>query len=172
MQERTMALQAYMTINKNNISKGASTASSLGQVASSDTSHNDQITVVAFQTDCLIPRDPNSGVATGTRIYQPVTFTKYFDASSPLLWNALANNLGIDQVVCDFFRPDPTGLAAPQNFFRYTWKTVTFVEGKGYTPLVINSANSFFQYMEDWSFTFKSVQWDQLISSTTGSDQW
>ena len=49
---------------------------------------------------------------------------------------------------------------------------MTFVEGKAYTPLVINSANSFFQYMEDWSFTFKSVQWDQLISSTTGSDHW
>ena len=50
--------------------------------------------------------------------------------------------------------------------------TVTFVEGKGYTPLVINSANSFYQYMEDWSFTFKGVQWDQLPSSTTGQDKW
>src|ERR1700740_1166756 len=95
-QERNMSLQAYITIKKNNISQGASSQNSLGQVASSDSSHNDQITVVSFLSNCLIPRDPNSAVATGTRIYQPVTFTKYFDASSPLLWNALANNLGVD----------------------------------------------------------------------------
>lgn len=49
---------------------------------------------------------------------------------------------------------------------------MTFVEGKGFTPLVINPANSYFQYMEEWSFTFKSVQWDQLISTTTGKDSW
>jgi type VI secretion system secreted protein Hcp len=167
-----MSLQAYMTIKKNNISKGASTASSIGAVASTSSTHNDQITVIAFNAGCTIPIDPNSGVATGTRLYTPVTFTKYFDASSPLLWSALATNLGIDEVVCDFFRPDPTGLAQPQNYFRYTWKTVTFVQGTGYTPLVINPANSFYQYVEDWQFTFKSVQWDQLISGTTGSDQW
>ena len=62
-----MSLQAYMTINKNNISKGASTASSIGAVASTSSTHNDQITVIAFNAGCTIPLDPNSGVATGTR---------------------------------------------------------------------------------------------------------
>ena len=167
-----MALQAYLTISQDNISKGASSSASLGQVALSDTSHQDDITVIAFVADAMIPRDPNSGVATGSRIYQPVTFTKYFDASSPLLWGALATNKVLDEVVCNFYRPDPTGLAKPQNFFKMTWKKVTFVEGKANTPLVINPANSFYQYIEEWSFTFKSVQWDHLISSTTGQDQW
>ena len=167
-----MALQAYLTISQNNISKGASNANSLGQVASTDSSHYDQITVVGFASDALIPRDPTSGVATGARIYQPVTFTKYFDASSPLLWSALATNQVITQAVVDFFRPDPAGTNKPQNYFRITYGTVTFVEGKGFTPLLIDPNNSFFQYMEDWSFTFKTVQWDQLIASTTGNDSW
>src|SRR6516225_11212653 len=167
-----MALEAYLTINQDNISKGASTASSIGQVAKTDSGNNDKITVIGFLADALIPRDPNSGVATGSRLYQPVVFTKYFDASSPLLWGALATNKVIDEVDAEFYRPDPTGLPKPQLFFKMTWKKVTFVEGKAYTPLVINPANSFFQYLEDWSFTFKQVQWDQVVSSTTGSDQW
>jgi type VI secretion system secreted protein Hcp len=167
-----MALQAYLTITTNNISKGASNPNSLGQIASTDSSHYDDITVVGFASDAMIPRDPNTGVATGARIYQPVTFTKYFDASSPLLWSALTTNQIIDPVVINFYRPDPAGTNKPQNYFKITYNAVTFVEGKGYTPLVINPNNGFFQYMEDWSFTFKKVQWDQLISSTTGNDSW
>ena len=167
-----MALQAYLTISQHNISKGASNPSSLGQVASTSSSNYDKITVIGFLSDALIPRDPTSGVSTGARIYQPVTFTKYFDASSPLLWHALAVAQPIDQAVIDFFRPDPAGSNTPQNYFRITYGKVTFVEGKGYTPLVTNPANGFFQYQEDWSFTFKTVQWDQLISSTTGQDAW
>jgi type VI secretion system secreted protein Hcp len=167
-----MALQAYLTINTDNISKGASNANSLGQVASTGSDHHDKITVVAFNFDAVIPRDPTSGVATGARIYQPVTFTKYFDASSPLLWGALSTNKIINQATVEFYRPDPAGTNKPQNYFRITYDTVTLVEGKAYTPLVINPNHSFFQYMEDWSFTFKKVQWDQLISSTTGNDAW
>ena len=167
-----MALQAFLTINQDSISKGASGSASLGQVASTDTANQDKITVIGFLSDAMIPRDPNSGVATGARMYQPVVITKYFDSSSPLLWGALAPNKVIQDVVAEFYRPDPAGLPKPQLFFKMTWKHVTFVEGKAYTPLVTNPANSFFQYQEDWSFTFKQVQWDQVISSTTGSDQW
>lgn len=167
-----MALQAYLTINQDSISKGASNPNSLGQVAGTNSAFYDQITVIAFLSDALIPRDPNSGVATGARIYQPVTITKYFDASSPLLWGALATNKVLNEVVCNFYRPDPSGAPAPQNFFKMTWKKVTFVEGKAFTPLVTNPNNSFFQYQEEWSFTFKEVEWDQLISGTTGSDKW
>ena len=167
-----MAMQAYLTINQDNISKGASSGKSLGQVAQTDSGNYDKITVVGFMADALIPRDPNSGVATGARIYQPVVFTKYFDSASPLLWSALTTNKVLDEVLCEFFRSDPGGLKKPQLYFTMQWKTVTFVEGKAYTPLVVDPKNSFYQYMEDWSFTFKQVQWDHKISSTTGSDQW
>jgi type VI secretion system secreted protein Hcp len=128
--------------------------------------------VIAFDSDCLIPIDPNSGVSTGTRMYRPVVITKYFDKASPLLWGALAQNKVIDEVLCEFFRPDPSGMPKPQLFFKIKWKKVTFVEGKGYTPLVIDPKNSFFQYVEDWSFTFKEVEWDHAIASTTGQDKW
>jgi type VI secretion system secreted protein Hcp len=167
-----MAMQAYITIHKNNISKGASGKESLGQVAAGDAANKDKITVVGFSADAMIPRDPNSGVATGSRIYQPTSFTKYFDSASPLLWSSLATNQVLDEVLCEFFRPDPSGLPKPQLYFTIKWKHVTLVEGKGYTPLVVDPANSFYQYMETWSFTFKAVEWNHTISSTTGSDQW
>ena len=167
-----MAMQAFMTINKDNISKGASASTSLGQVAAQDSTNHDKITVVSFLSNAMIPRDPNSGVSTGARIYQPIIFTKYFDSSSPLLWQALTTNKVIDEILCEFYRPDASGVAKPQLYFTKTWKNCTFVEGKAYTPLVIDPNNKHYQYMEDWSFTFKQVQWDHKVSSTTGSDQW
>jgi type VI secretion system secreted protein Hcp len=167
-----MALQAYLTITQDNISKGASNANSIGQVASTDTTNQDKITVIGFSSNCLIPIDPNSGVATGSRMYRPVVITKFFDSASPLLWGALAQNKVLSEVLCEFYRPDPAGMPKPQLFFKIKWSNVTFVDGKGYTPLVIDPNNSFYQYIEDWSFTFKKVEWDHVIASTTGQDAW
>jgi type VI secretion system secreted protein Hcp len=170
-----MALEAYMKITgqqQGEISKDASTSQSLGQMARGDSGHHHRITVVAFGSGIVVPRDVASGIATGASFAQPVTFTKFFDRSSPLLWQALGNNEVLTEVICDFYRNDPGGMPKPENFFRMTWQNGTLVEGRAYVPLTINPANSFFQNMEDWSFTFKSVKWEQLPASTSGNYGW
>ncbi|WP_064737405.1 Hcp family type VI secretion system effector [Bradyrhizobium sp. Ai1a-2] len=170
-----MSLEAYMTIKgkkQGDISKDASKPDSIGQVARSDTSNQSKITVVAVAAGITVPRDMTSGVATGARNHQPAVFTKFFDRASPLLWQALATNEVLEEVVCEFYRTDPSGMPQPQNFFKVTWKNATLIEGKGYVPLTINPQNNFYQNMEDWSFTYKEVKWEHIPGSTSGEDKW
>lgn len=170
-----MALEAYMTIKgkkQGEIHKDASKPDSMGQGSKNDSDLQAKITVVAFTSQVVVPTDMTSGVATGTRNYQPVTFTKVFDKSSPLLWQALATNEMLDEVVCEFYRPDPGGMPKPQLFFKMTWNNATLVSGKSYLPLTIDPNLKFYQDMEDWSFTFKQVKWEHVPGSTTGQDQW
>jgi type VI secretion system secreted protein Hcp len=170
-----VSLDAYMHIKgkkQGDISKDASKPDSLGQHAKSDSTNQEKITVVAFGMGIVVPRDMSSGVATGARNHQPVVFTKFFDRASPLLWQALAQNEMLDEVVCDFFLTDPNGMPKPQNFFKITWKNATLIEGRAYVPLTINPQNNFFQNMEDWSFTYKEVKWEHVPGSTSGEDRW
>lgn len=170
-----MALEAYLKVQggtQGDISANASKPDSIGQVAKSDTANHGLITVVGFLSGIVLPRDLASGVVTGARNHQPVVFTKYFDRASPLLWQALAKNEVLSEVKCEFYRPDPSGMPAPQKFFSITWNDATLVEGKSYVPLVIDPNNRHFQCMEDWSFTYKKVKWEHIPGSTSGEDSW
>ena len=170
-----MSLDAYMTIKgkkQGEISKDASKPDSMGQSAKGDADLQSKITVVGFSSGIVVPRDMASGVATGTRNHQPVTITKFFDKASPLLWQALANNEMLEDVIIDFYRTDPGGMPKPQKFFTISWKDATLVEGKAYVPMTIDPNNKHFQNMEDWSFTYKQVKWEHGPASTSGEDKW
>lgn len=170
-----MALEAYLTIKgkkQGDISKDASKPDSIGQVAKVDESSQGKITVVGFTSGIVVPRDMTSGVATGARNHQPVVITKFFDRASPLLWQALATNEILEEVVSEFYRTDPGGMPQPQQFFKMTWKNATLIEGKAYLPLTIDPKNNFYQNMEAWSFTYKEVKWEHIPGSTSGEDKW
>ncbi len=50
------------------------------------------------------PRDAASGQATGRRTYEPITFRKRIDKSTPLLFQALVTNEQIKEATFSFFR--------------------------------------------------------------------
>ncbi|MGY3538145.1 type VI secretion system secreted protein Hcp [Bradyrhizobium sp. USDA 4515] len=173
--EANVSLEAYLTIKgkkQGDISKDASKPDSIGQVAKGDAGKQGKITVVSFTSRIFLPRDATSGVATGARNHQPVVFTKFFDRASPLLWQALATNEVLEDVVCEFYRTDPGGMPQPQNYFKISWKNATLVEGMAYMPLTIDPKNNFYQNMEEWSFTYKEVKWEHVPGSTSGEDKW
>ncbi len=168
-----MALDAYMTIKgkkQGDIAKEASTVKSFGQGAKFD-KHGDTITVVAFTSGIVKPRDPKSGAPSGARIHQPANFTKVFDRSSPLLWQALATGEQLE-VEITFFRADTTGLGEPEEFFTIKFEECLLCEGKSYLPLTVNQANDHLRTMEDWAFTYSKVTWKHSKSSTEGTDSW
>lgn len=170
-----MALEAYMTIKgkkQGEISKDASTPDSIGQVAKVESAFQGKITVVGLTSRIVVPRDGTSGVATGARTHLPVVFTKFKDRASPLLLQAVTSNEILEEVVCELYRPDPGGMPQLQQFFKMTWKNATLIEAKSDLPLTIDPKNSFYQNMEDWSFTFKEVKWEHIPGSTSGEDRW
>jgi len=167
-----MAFVAYMTITgavQKDLHPTASTNKSIGQVSTGNADYADKITVLGFSSSIVIPRDMVTGVSTSSQVLEPVTFSKYFDKASPLLWQALATNELLTEIACEFWRPNYEGKGAPEKFFTIKWTTCTLIGGKAYTPLIIDPANGFFQYMDEWSFTYKAVAYDHLISSTSGS---
>lgn len=169
-----MALDAYMTIEgekQGDISKEASTIKSAGAGAKFD-KHGDEITILALTSGVINPRDPKSGTTTGARIHQPVSFTKVFDRSSPLLWQALATGEKLKTITCKFFRPDTSGLGEPEEFFEYKWENAKLCEGKSYLPLTVQQANDHLRPMEDFSFTYEKVTWKHTKASTEGTDSW
>lgn len=73
------------------------------------------IVVVGFTFGVTKPVDAATGMATGKRRYDPVTFTKQIDASSPLFLTALVTNEDITQVDLQFFTTNSAG----QTVLRY-----------------------------------------------------
>ncbi len=93
-----MALQIYVTI------KGMTQGTFKGSG-----SHKGKIPVVAFEFESISPRDPDSGQATGRRVFKPIVFAKEVDAASPQLLKALATNETLSEVDFEFSNIQPDG---------------------------------------------------------------
>lgn len=165
-----MPVPAYIKIKgatQGDISKGAFTADSVGNIFQKG--HEDQCLVEAFEMNVIVPTDVQSGQPTGVRVHRPSSFTKVFDKSSPLLWSALCNGETL-QMEMDFFRVSTTG--QQQKYFTVKWVDAVLVDGKGYLPNCLETANSQFFNMETWKFGYRKIEWEHTIAGTSGSDDW
>jgi type VI secretion system secreted protein Hcp len=71
------------------------------------------IPILSFNSNVTTAREAGSGMATGRRIYDPVTLVKMFDQTSPLLFKALVMNQNVD-CICKFFR---TAMGSLEHYF-------------------------------------------------------
>ena len=62
-----------------------------------------------FNHEITIPRDAQSGLASGRRVHHPVQLVKRIDKSSPKLFQALCQGERFPKVEFKWFRIDPTG---------------------------------------------------------------
>ena len=65
--------------------------------------------VQQFEHEITIPRDPQSGQASGRRVHHPVRCIKRIDKASPKLYQALCQGERFNKVEFKWFRVDPTG---------------------------------------------------------------
>lgn len=165
-----MPVPAYIKISgqtQGNITQGAFTADSVGNVYQEG--HEDECLVQAMDGTVKIPRDPQSGQPTGTRVHEPAGFTKTFDKASPLLWQALASG-EVLQIEQRFYRTAMTG--QQEHYFTIKWTDAVLVDGKAYMPNCLDPACQQFQHMEDWKFTYRKIEWTHEKCGTSGSDDW
>ncbi|MDQ0505575.1 Hcp family type VI secretion system effector [Xanthobacter agilis] len=166
-----MPQPAYISITGTKqglISKGAFTSDSVGNIWQEG--HEDECIVQAFSSNVIIPRDPQSGQPTGSRVHQPATITKYQDKASPLLWQALSTGEVLSEVTLSFWRTSTAG--QQEKYFTIKWEDAVLVDGKGMIPNVLMSENSKLQDMEEWAFTYRKVTWTHEKAGTSGSDDW
>ena len=165
-----MPVPGYLTVSgatQGNITQGAGSTTSIGGL--SQTGHEDQCLIEAMSCEVVIPRDPQSGQPTGTRVHQPSTFTKIFDKASPLLWQSLCTG-EVLQMQMDFYRIATTG--TQEKYYTIKWTDAVMVDGKGAMPNCLDPAFANYTNMETWSFTYRKIEWDNTAAGTSGSDDW
>ncbi len=166
-----MPTPAYVAIKgekQGDITKGAFTADSVGNLWQEG--HEDESIVQAFASNVIIPRDPQSGQPTGSRVHQPATLTKYQDKASPLLWQALATGEVLTEVTLSFWRTSSKG--QQEKYFTIKWEDAVLVDGKAIIPNCLLPENAQLQHMDEWSFTYRKVTWTHEKAGTSGSDDW
>lgn len=165
-----MASIAYMTIkgsSQGQISQGTSTADSIGNIWQEG--HEDEALVFAFQSDAIVPRDPNSGTAIGTRRHEPAVFVKPLDKASPMLWQALATGENLEMEL-KFWRTSTAG--QQEHYYTIKWTDAVLVEGKAILPDTADTGNDGRGHQEEWSFTYRKCDWTHEKAGTSASDDW
>ncbi|WP_117190057.1 Hcp family type VI secretion system effector [Rhizobium terrae] len=165
-----MASIAYITIKgttQGEISKDASTADSIGNIWQEG--HEGESLVFAFESNAIVPRDPNSGTAIGTRRHEPARLVKPLDKASPMLWQALATGENLE-IELKFWRTSTKG--TQEHYYTIKWEDAVLVGGKVILPDTADTANDSRGHCEDWSFTYRKCDWTHEIAGTSASDDW
>lgn len=166
-----MPTPAYMTIKgetQGDITSGTFTADSVGNIWQE--AHQDEILVEAFSHTVTVPTDPQSGQPTGQRVHKQVKITKVFDKCSPLLYEALTRGEMLPTCVIKWYRTSPQGVQ--EHYFTHTLTDAIIVDIKAHMPNCQDPANASFTHLEDVSFSYRKIDWEQVVCGTSGSDDW
>lgn len=166
-----MPTPAFMSIegsNQGKITAGTFTEDSVGNIYVEG--HEDEILVQAFDHSVIIPRDPQSGQPTGQRVHQPLTITKVFDKSSPLLYNAMTSGERLTTCVIKWYRTSATG--TQEHYFTIALQDAIIVSMKARMPNCQDPGMAHFTHLEDVSFSYRQIEWTHEIGGTTGIDDW
>jgi type VI secretion system secreted protein Hcp len=133
------------------------------------TGFEDFILCQGLEHEITIPRDPQSGQPTGTRLHGALKVIKVFDKASPLLYNALVLGERLN-VVLQFNRIDSSGNV--EHYFTIALTNAIIVSLRAWIPNCLDSSNSDLTHMEDVSYTYEQIDWTQEVDGITAADSW
>jgi type VI secretion system secreted protein Hcp len=151
-----------------NITQGTLTADSVGNIWQQG--HEDEILVEAFNHTVMVPTDPQSGQPTGQRVHRPLTITKVYDKSSPLLYQALTSGERLPKVVINWYRTTMEGQL--ELYFSHELEDAVIVDITAKMPNCQDPSQAHFTHLEDVTFTYRKITWTHKKASTAGSDDW
>ncbi|MDB5993493.1 MAG: hypothetical protein JWP42_629 [Pseudomonas sp.] len=166
-----MPTPAYIQISgyrQGLITAGASTEESIGNIYQDG--HEDEVMVQAFSHQIIIPRDPQSGQATGQRVHKPLMISKVFDKSSPLILNALTSGEVLDICRIDWYRTATTG--KQELYYSIELEDAVIVDVQSRMPNCQDPDMAHFTHLEDVYFTYRKITWTHEVCGTSGSDDW
>jgi type VI secretion system secreted protein Hcp len=166
-----MPVPAYISMKGERqglLTAGNFTESSVGNIYQEG--HEDEALVQAFEHNVIIPRDPQSGQATGQRVHKPLKITKVMDKSSPLIFKALTSGERLPEVTLKFYRTSSSG--SMEHYFTIQLEDAVIVDIQSYMPHCQDPAKSHFTHMEDVYMTYRKIIKTHEIASTSESDDW
>ena len=166
-----MPTPAYLSIegsNQGQITSGAFTADSVGNVYQEG--HEDEILVEAFSHNVTVPTDPQSGQPTGQRVHKPLTITKVFDKSSPMLYQALTTGEKLTNCKLKWFRTSPAGVQ--EHYFTMELEDAIITDIQARMPNCQDPAKAHFTHLEEVSFSYRKIIWTHEVAGTSSMDDW
>ncbi|HUT71275.1 MAG TPA: Hcp family type VI secretion system effector [Desulfatiglandales bacterium] len=166
-----MPTPAFLSIEgatQGNITEGAFTQESVGNVYQEG--HENEILVEAFSHTVTVPTDPQSGQPTGQRVHKPLTITKVFDKSSPMLYKALSSGERLPKCEIKWWRTSSQGVQ--EHYFTTKLEDAIITTISARMPNCQDPSQAHFTHLEDVSFSYRKITWTHEIGSTTGEDDW
>jgi type VI secretion system secreted protein Hcp len=144
-----MALQFYMTVE----------GEKQGNIEGNNTNvgHEKEILCHALDQVIKIPFNELNGQPGGKRIHGPISITKSFDKSSPLLYQSIANGEQLSKVVLSFPRIVEQGLE--EIYFTITLTKATIVKIRPTMQIVFDDNLRRYDHMEEISITYAQIEW-------------
>lgn len=127
-----------------------------------------------FDHEIVSPRDVQTGLATGKRQHKPLRIVKYFDKSTPLLYNVLCSNESLPEVEIKFFSIPKAGKSAGAevNYFTIQLTNANISNIRAYVPNALAPQNGPYSDMEEISFTYQKIVWTFTDGGITAEDDW
>ena len=157
-----MALTAYLAV------KGKSQGDIKGDCPQGG-DKKDKIIVYAMDHTVEIPKDTHTGLPTGQRIHQPMTFIKHKDNASPKLFKACCTGEQCE-IVFDQYRIKPDG--TEEKYFTIKLEEAIVVNMREYTLMTFMPENKPYQDMEEVSFTYSKITWTYNDGNIEYVDSW
>jgi type VI secretion system secreted protein Hcp len=126
---------------------------------------------VKFLLESTSPRDVATGQASGKRQHKPILFTKEWGAASPQLYNALATNEVLKQVVFEFTKTNGEGQESV--FHTITLTNASVASIRSYVDRTDTSGDPFDGLaLEDVSLVYQKIAMQSVDGKTSSSDDW
>jgi len=156
-----MALTSYLTLQ----------GESQGAIEGECDQAGREGTIMVYEIDhtVTIPRHPQTGLPTGTRIHRPMEIVKQKDKSSPLIFQACCTGENVTFEMT-FWRINAAGVE--EHYFTITLESAIIVEMKSYKPNVLLEENEPYHDMERILFSYKKMIMECVTGSTSAEDDW
>src|SRR5215211_8174427 len=103
--------------------------------------------------------DRATGLSNGRRYYEPITFVKPIDQSSPKLRKALVTNENIVTGKFEWFRPNPNGNGTTEQFFTMEFSDGRVVSAEARLPNTLEPGNANLPPVEEIKLVFNKIKW-------------
>ena len=148
--------------------------------------HKDKIPGISFHYNVASPRDSASGMASGKRVHQPVSFVKRWGPATPQLFQALCTQEALTSVLFEFVDTDAQGEEYVFHTVTLTNAVVTEIdqyldggrhgeapgERQGGRPGERRGAPPDAHELERISLTFQRIEIENRDGRTMATDDW
>ena len=124
----------------------------------------------SFDHKVTVPYDAATGRASGKRLHGPFIVVKDIDSISPLICQAMCNNMPVSMTL-KLFRPSQdTG--AEEHYYTILLEDGSVSGIAPYLPMAAEEGTAHLPALEKVSFSYKRISWTEETKGATHVDDW